>query len=151
MRYHHRRRPGREEEAAMRLGGIGFDDVAGYLEGGMQTLESRPELLGRTERVSAMLLAEQLASPVPPLVLDVRTPREWNDKHVEGSVNMPLNHLEERLGELSRNGVMAVMCAGGYRSAIATSLLQHQRFERVIELSGGIAAWEAAKLPVQRS
>jgi hydroxyacylglutathione hydrolase len=64
---------------------------------------------------------------------------------------MPLNHLEERLGELARDRTMAVMCAGGYRSAIATSLLQLRRFERVIELTGGIAAWEAAQLPVQRS
>jgi hydroxyacylglutathione hydrolase len=143
--------PGHEEEAATRLGRIGFDDVAGHLEGGMQTLETRPDLLARTERVTAALLAERLMAPLPPLVLDVRTPREWSSMHVEGSVNMPLNHLEERLGELSRERTMAVMCAGGYRSAIATSLLQRQRFERVVELTGGIAAWEAAKLPVQRS
>jgi rhodanese-related sulfurtransferase len=117
----------------------------------MQTLETRPDLLARIERVSAAMLAEQLREPLPPLVLDVRTPREWNAIHVECSVNMPLNHLEERLGELSRDRMMAIMCAGGYRSAIATSLLQRQRFDRLIELSGGIAAWEAARLPVQRS
>lgn len=141
--------PGREEEAATRLGRIGFDHVAGYLEGGMQTLETRPDLLARTERVSAALLAEQLASPAPPLVLDVRTPREWDGKHVEGSVNMPLNHLEERLGEISRDRMMAVMCAGGYRSAIAASLLERHGFDRLIELAGGMAAWEAAQLPVR--
>jgi hydroxyacylglutathione hydrolase len=143
--------PGREEEAATRLGRIGFDAVAGYLAGGMQTLETRPDLLARTDRVSATLLAEQLASPEPPLVLDVRTSREWNDKHVEGSVNMPLNHLQRRLGELSRDRMMAVLCAGGYRSAIAASLLEHHGFERLIELAGGMSAWEAAQLPVHPS
>ena len=143
--------PGRQEEAAMRLGRIGFDNVAGYLEGGMQTLEARPDLLARTERVNAALLAEQLVSPVPPLVLDVRTPREWNGKHVEGSVNVPLNHLVDRLGELSRDRMMAVMCAGGYRSAIAASLLERHGFDRLIELAGGMAAWEAAQLPVHHA
>ena len=141
--------PGREEEAATRLGRIGFDAVAGYLEGGMQTLETRPDLVARTERVTAARLAEQLTSPEPPLVLDVRTPREWNGKHIEGSVNVPLGHLEERLGELSRDRTMAVMCAGGYRSAIAASLLGRHGFAHLIELAGGMAAWEAAHLPVQ--
>jgi glyoxylase-like metal-dependent hydrolase (beta-lactamase superfamily II)/rhodanese-related sulfurtransferase len=143
--------PDREEEAATRLGRIGFDDVAGYLEGGMQALEARPDLLVRTERISARALAVRLTVPMSPLVLDVRTPREWQRTHIESSVNVPLNHLQERVAELSRERQIAVLCAGGYRSSIATSLLQRQRFERLIELSGGIAAWEAAELPVQRS
>ena len=143
--------PGREGEAATRLGRIGFDAVAGYLEGGMQTLETRPDLLMRTERVSAAVLAEQLTSAMPPLVLDVRTPREWATKHIAGSLNTPLNHLHERLPELPRDRPMAVLCAGGYRSAIATSVLQRHGFEHLIELAGGIAAWEAAKLPLQKS
>jgi rhodanese-related sulfurtransferase len=58
--------PGRETEAAMRLGRIGFDGVVGYLEGGMQALEMRPDLLWRTERITAVTLAEQLAAPQPP-------------------------------------------------------------------------------------
>ena len=141
--------PGREEEAATRLGRIGFDDVAGYLEGGMQRLEERPDLLVRTERASAVAVAKELASPAPPLVLDVRTAGEWERKHIEGSVNVPLNHLQARLPELPRGGRMLVHCAGGYRSSIAVSLLQRHGFERLIELIGGMAAWEAAKLPVE--
>jgi rhodanese-related sulfurtransferase len=78
----------------------------------------------------------------------VRTPREWNDKHLKGSVNIPLNHLEQRLGEISRKRMMAVMCAGGYRSAMAASMLESYGFTRLIELAGGMAAWEAAKLPL---
>ena len=56
-----RRRAGREQESAMRLGRIGFDNVAGYLEGGMLALDSRPELVERLERTTAATLAEQLA------------------------------------------------------------------------------------------
>jgi hydroxyacylglutathione hydrolase len=143
--------PGREEEAATRLGRIGFDGIAGYLDGGIHTLHTRPDLVVRTERISAAALAGQLTVLRSPLVLDVRTPREWQRTHIEGSVNVPLNRLREHLPELSRERQIAVLCAGGYRSAIATSLLQRQRFERVTELTGGIAAWEAAKLPVLRS
>src|SRR5205085_961193 len=73
---------GREQEAAMRLGRIGFDNVAGYLAGGMQALEPRPDLVGRTERITAGTLAEQRAGPEPPLVLDVRTEAEWREHRI---------------------------------------------------------------------
>jgi len=141
--------PGREEEAATRLGRIGFDQVAGYLEGGMQALDSRPDLLVGTERTTAPALAEDLASPEPPFVLDVRTPREWQSNHIEGSINVPLNHLQAQLADLPRDRGIVIHCAGGYRSSIAASLLQRDGFERLAELAGGLAAWEAAKLPVQ--
>src|SRR5271170_6341467 len=54
--------PGREQEAAMRLGRIGFDRVSGYLKDGMGALASRPELVQTTERVSAPMLEEELSS-----------------------------------------------------------------------------------------
>jgi hydroxyacylglutathione hydrolase len=133
--------PGREEEAATRLGRIGFDQVAGYLDSGMQALEDRADLLAATDRISAADLAEELASSAPPLVLDVRKPKEWADAHIEGSVNVPLNHLQERVGELPRDRRMVVHCATGYRSSIAVSLLARQGFDRLGELTGGITAW----------
>ena len=140
--------PGREEEAALRLGRIGFDIVQGYLRDGILALESRPELVEETERIAAGDLSAALESPAPPLVLDVRNPREWEQKHIEGSVNIPLNHLQERLGELPRDRTILVHCAGGYRSAIAASILQQRGFKSVLELAGGLAAWESAGLPL---
>src|SRR6202451_731052 len=92
--------PGREQEAALRLGRIGFDHVQGYLKGGMEALASRPDLVWPTERISASMVAEELASADPPLLLDIRNPREWATKHIEGSVNVPLNHLQERIAEI---------------------------------------------------
>jgi rhodanese-related sulfurtransferase/glyoxylase-like metal-dependent hydrolase (beta-lactamase superfamily II) len=139
--------PGRETEAALRLGRIGFDYVAGYLEGGMQALTTRPDLLRRTERITAATLAEQLAEPLPPVVLDVRTPRERANKHIAGSVHIPLNHLTERLSEVPTNRHIVVHCAGGYRSAIAVSLLEQQGITALADLVGGFAAWEASQLP----
>ena len=140
--------PGREEEAAVRLGRIGFDHVRGYLQGGMEALASRPDLLRRTERVSAPMVAEELASADPPVLLDIRTPREWATEHIAGSVNIPLNHLQERIAEIPRNRRIAVHCAGGYRSSIAAGVLHRCGITNLIEMAGGLAAWDAAKLPV---
>lgn len=140
--------PGRESESAVRLGRIGFDNVAGFLREGMRSLESRPELTAATVRFSAPLAAEVLSSTERPYVVDVRTPRERGQKFIEGSASIPLNHLAERAQELPANRPLLVYCAGGYRSSIAASLLQRQGFDRVSEIAGGMAAWEAAKLPM---
>ena len=140
--------PGREAESAIRLGRIGFDHVAGYLQNGMHSLESRPELIAITERLSAPFASELLSSSEPPLVVDVRAPREREQKHIGGSLSIPLNRLTENLERLPKNRSLLVYCAGGYRSSIAASLLQGRGFNSVGEIAGGIAAWEAAKLPV---
>jgi rhodanese-related sulfurtransferase len=138
--------PGRENEAALRLGRIGFDHVKGYLQDGMEALAGRPDLIWRTERISAPMLAEELASADPPLVLDVRSPREWASGHIRGSLNVPLNHLQERMAEIPRDRRIAVHCAGGYRSSIAASILHQYGITRLVEMAGGLAAWEAAGL-----
>jgi hydroxyacylglutathione hydrolase len=140
--------PGREQEAALRLGRIGFDHVKGYLRGGMEAVAGRPELVWPTERISAPMLAEALAGADPPLVLDIRNPREWTTKHIDGSVNIPLNHLQERISEIPRDRRIAVHCAGGYRSSIAASILHQHGSTHLIEMAGGLAAWDAAQLPV---
>lgn len=140
--------PGRENESAVRLGRIGFDHIAGYLRNGLQSLEAKPELIAFTERLSSQFAAELMASSKPPLVVDVRAPREREQKHIEGSLSVPLNHLAERLEELPKDRAMLVYCAGGYRSSIAASLLQSHGFQQVSEIAGGLAAWEAAKLTV---
>jgi len=134
--------PGREQEAAMRLGRIGFDNVVGFLEGGMEALDQRPDLIRRTDRITAPTLAEQLASTQPPLVLDVRTENEWQQKRIGDSLNIPLNRLAERSGELPRDRPIVVHCGTGYRSSIATSLLEGQGFGNTIDLVGGFNAWE---------
>ncbi|HTW67450.1 MAG TPA: MBL fold metallo-hydrolase [Bryobacteraceae bacterium] len=140
--------PGREQEAALRLGRIGFDHVKGYMRGGMEALSERADLVWPTERFSAPMVAEELASADPPLVLDIRNPREWATKHIDGSVNVPLNHLQERIGEIPRDRRIAVHCAGGYRSSIAASILHQYGITNLVEMAGGLAAWDAAKLPV---
>jgi len=141
--------PGREYEAAVRLGRIGFDHVAGYLQNGLNNLVERPELIAFSERFSPQFAAELLLAKEPPLVIDVREPHERETRQIDGSVSMPLNRLAETLFTLPRDRALLVYCAGGYRSSIAASLLQRRGFEPVAEIAGGIAAWEAAKLPIR--
>ena len=144
--------PGREHEAAMRLGRIGFDQVAGYLQDGLHSVESRPELMMSTERLSAQVAAERVAAAAPgrgPVMVDVRAPGERQQKRIPGSVGIPLTRLAERLSELPADRPLLVYCAGGYRSSIAASLLQRHGFAQVSEIAGGITAWEAGRLPLE--
>ena len=144
--------PGHEHEAAMRLGRIGFDQVVGYLQDGLHSVRSRPDLTMTTERLSAQVAAERLAAAAPeraPVIVDVRAPGERQQKRIPGSVGIPLNHLVERLQELPADRQLLVHCAGGYSSSIAASLLQRHGFTQVSEIAGGIAAWDAAKLPLE--
>ena len=136
--------PGREQEAATRLGRIGFDNVAGYLAGGMQSVETRPDLMSYTRQIDAGSLATRLADAHPPVVLDVRTPHEWEVDHIEGAKNVPLSRLPASLNDLPRDRDLVVHCAGGYRSSIAISLLQQSGFTALTELAGGISAWNLA-------
>lgn len=141
--------PGRENESAVRLGRIGFDHVAGYLQDGLQSLDARPERIAVTERVSAPYAAELLSSSAPPLAIDVRAPGERNEKYIAGSVGIPLSRLAEKLKELPRDRRLLVYCAGGYRSSIAASLMRRSGLRDVDEIAGGLAGWEAANLPVE--
>jgi hydroxyacylglutathione hydrolase len=144
--------PGGEVEAVMRLGRIGFDNVGGYLEGGMAAVVGRDDLLERTERITAPALAEWLdgrradAGPAP-TVVDVRSPAEHAAGHIPGSRNIPLPRLAERLGELPADRPIVVHCEGGYRSAIAASLVQQRGRADARDMVGGYKAWLAAKLP----
>jgi hydroxyacylglutathione hydrolase len=137
---------GSEQEAALRLGRIGLDIVAGHLDGGMAALAEHPELVARVERVTAATLAEQLDGEEPPLIVDVRSAREWQSGRIAGSVNVPLTRLAERLDELPRDRPLVVHCASGYRAAIAASMLQAAGFSEVADLVGGLAAWESSRL-----
>jgi hydroxyacylglutathione hydrolase len=144
--------PGREQESATRLGRIGFDHIVGYLGDGLGSVGSRPALTTSTERLSAQVASERLSGgprDKAPLTLDVRTPAERQQKRIQGSMSVPLNHLGERLSELPTDRPLIVHCAGGYRSSIAASLLQRHGFTEVSEIAGGITAWEAAKLPLE--
>ena len=127
----------RVSESVMRLGRIGFDHVDGVLAGGMDALKGRSDLLETTNRVTAAAVSE--LDDVQ--ILDVRSPKEWESGHLEGSINLPLNQLQRRLEEVPQAGNLVVHCQGGYRSSIAASILQKHGLANVWDLVGGFKAW----------
>lgn len=139
---------GNEEEAVMRLGRIGFDNVTGYLKNGMSALDNRPELVRKLPRITAPALSEMLQEQSPPYVLDVRSEKEWSGGHLQGSHNIPLTHLRDRLAEVPSTQPVVIHCEGGYRSAIGASLLAGAGRTNVTDLVGGVKAWNASQLPV---
>ncbi len=143
--------PGKEEEAVVRLGRIGFDNVVGYLDKGMESLVHRPELVGSISRITAQALSEKLREETGTIVLDIRSEKEWNAGHIAGSRNIPLTHLRERIEEIPIETTIAVHCEGGYRSAIGVSLLAQVGRSNVLDLVGGYKAWQASKLPTSTS
>jgi hydroxyacylglutathione hydrolase len=144
--------PGREHEAAVRLGRIGFDNIAGYLKDGLRSLEARPDLVVATERISPGVAAQRAeAGPDGPVIVDVRAPAERERSRIAGSIGIPLTRLAEHLDELPTDQPLIVHCAGGYRSSVAVSLLAQRGFTRLSEIAGGMTAWEAAGLPREGS
>jgi hydroxyacylglutathione hydrolase len=138
--------PGAETESALRLGRIGFDHVTGFLAGGLAAASHRPDLIWSTERLSPERAAERMHAGKA-VAIDVRAPPERAKKSIDDTLHIPLNHLQERIGEIPDDKALLVFCAGGYRSSIAASLLQRHGFKEVSEIAGGITAWEAAGLP----
>ena len=91
--------------------------------------------------IDALTLKERLDGPNPPTVLDVREPWEVEIASVDGALNIPLGELPGRVGELSRDTPLAVMCHHGGRSAQATAWLRNQGFGHATNVAGGIDAW----------
>jgi rhodanese-related sulfurtransferase len=92
---------------------------------------------------------DQLPSPLPDgvTVLDVREPVEWQHGHVEGAVHVPLMEIPQRLGELTTDGQLLVVCKVGGRSAQAVQYLTGHGFDAV-NLAGGMVDWHAAGRPL---
>ena len=110
--------PGREREAIVRLGRIGFDHVAGYLP----ELPREPRI--SSAGMSASTLAIELLGADKPVVLDVRMPGEYAGGHIDGAVNIPLHRLRERLADVPRARRVAVVCRTGHRSSVAVRAIR---------------------------
>ena len=81
-------------------------------------------------------------------VLDVRREPEWEAAHIENATWWPLDNFRVSPPEIDHDARIAIHCKGGYRSMLASSLLQRAGFTRVINVIGGIDAWQQEKLPI---
>ncbi len=137
-------------EVVMHLLRVGFDDVQGYLEGGLADWEGHGYHLGRLETLSVHDLTARLKGDGPPFVLDVRTDSEWDAGHIAGAHHIHGGTLEERYAEVPRDRPVAVLCGTGYRASIASSFLKREGYHDVANVLGGMTAWKAAGLPIAK-
>ena len=146
---------GQWDEAIRQALRIGYDGIEGYLHGGFgrwQETGGPVEAAGRlTVSQLSDLLSKEHGDGRGPLVLDVRQRDEFAQGHVPAAVHLHAGELPERLGELPRERPLATICATGYRSSVAASLLQQAGFRNVMWVSGGMPAWIAEGLPVEYS
>lgn len=129
---------------------IGYERVLGYLAGGFEAWRLAGLPTESNERLTVDELAGRLAAGGPdvPLLIDVRQAGEFAAGHVPGSVHIRGGDLAERLGDLPRDRPIATICASGYRSSVAASLLRQAGFSDVAWVSDGVPAWRDAQLPV---
>lgn len=128
------------DEAVMRLARVGIESARGYLLFGAWTASVRtiPQLT--VNELDARRDALQ--------IIDVRRTGEYRDAHARGALSVPLHELRAAAEQLDRAMPVAVICASGYRSTIATSILEQLGFAEVYNVVGGTAAWRAAGLPL---
>src|SRR5262249_29143335 len=133
-------------EARMRLARVGHENVIGYLDGGLLAWHQAGKPLATTEQITVDELERRIKEHAVDQVIDVRRPGEWNSGHIKVAAHFPLNHLAAESPKLNRQNSIAAICAGGYRSSTATSILEQQGFTRVTNVIGGMSAWQNAKL-----
>jgi rhodanese-related sulfurtransferase len=138
------------DEALVRLARVGIESVAGYLGGGMREWD-RAQL--ESKRISQMPVDElyhRRAENEPLQIVDVRRPGEYAAGHVPGAINLTLSHLENDSVKLAPDQPTAVICASGYRSSAATSILERHGFTEVYNIVGGTNGWASAGFPIEK-
>lgn len=124
---------------------VGLDDVRGTLAGGMRTWIEAGFDEAHLPQISVTELRDRMSNGA--FLLDVRTDAEWNSGRVTGAHHIMAGDLAARTGELPKDKPILVMCASGYRSSIASSVLRRAGFADVTNVAGGMSAWKQQKLP----
>ena len=129
--------PGKEHESVLRLARVGFENVAGYLEGGVEAWEKAEKEVQTLSSIEPEEMMSYIHKGYE--LLDVRRSTEAETEHVAGAINISLVELENRIGELDKNQNYVIHCAGGYRSMIASSILVNHGFKHIVNIHGGFA------------
>ena len=140
--------PERVQEARLRLARVGHEHVVGFLGGGILSWHQANLPLATTEQISVDELERRINEGITEQLVDVRRPGEWTSGHIKQAVHIPLNKLRENAGRLNPDKRIIAICAGGYRSSAATSVLEQQGFLQITNVVGGMNAWTKANLEV---
>ncbi len=138
-------------EAVMRLARVGIESVEGYLAGGIAAWQEAGLELASVPQITVDKLNQRLYQEPNLQILDVRRPPEYESGHVPGAQAAPLLSLQQNVSNLGLDPAkpIAVICAGGYRSSAATSILQQLGFSNLLNVTGGTSAWIAAGYEVE--
>jgi rhodanese-related sulfurtransferase len=137
-------------EAVVRLARVGLETVQGHLDGGVAAWDRAGLPLVTRPQITVDELASRRRE-VPGLqVVDVRRKGEYRSGHVPGARHVPLDRLERDVAQLDPSRPTAAICAGGYRSSAATSLLERHGFADLVNVIGGTSAWIAAGHEVEK-
>lgn len=130
---------GKEAESVIRLARVGFDKMAGCLNGGFETWQQAGESIDLIIDVEADELMMDLPHDPNLLVVDVRKETEFGEGHLEDAMNLPLHEMNDlaQLAQFEDRQNLYVHCAGGYRSVIAASLLKRQGVNNLRNVLGG--------------
>jgi glyoxylase-like metal-dependent hydrolase (beta-lactamase superfamily II)/rhodanese-related sulfurtransferase len=137
---------GREKECAIRLSRVGYDNTLGYLEGGMITWIEAGKEIDQSRRISPADFANEIISKKT-LVIDVRKKSEFDSEHVLDSLNIPLNEINVHLSSIPKTEKFLLICAGGYRSMIAASILRQRGWKNFVDVEGGFAEIKKTNAP----
>jgi len=141
------------DEAVVRLARVGIENVRGYLEGGLEAWRNAGLPVTSIKQVTVDQLSDLLKNQSLRQVIDVRRSMEYQSGHVPGALTSPLAGIGKNVSTLQvdPNEPTAVICAGGYRSSAAASLLESRGFKNLLNVTGGTSAWVNAGLPVEKS
>ncbi len=128
---------GKEEEVVTRLARVGYDNAIGYLEGGVEAWKKDGREIDTIESVDASQL-EKLDEKNN--YVDVRKASEFNSEHVVGSVNAPLDYINDSMSKIAKDKKIYVGCNSGYRSLIFISILQSRGYRNLVNVLGGFKA-----------
>ncbi|MFN2498758.1 MAG: rhodanese-like domain-containing protein [Pyrinomonadaceae bacterium] len=139
------------EEAQMRLARVGIENVKGYLAGGVEAWRRAEFELATVPQISVAELNSLIAEENQLQIIDVRRPTEYESGHVPRALQAPLSTLGPNVRNLPVHPAKptAVICAGGFRSSAATSILQQYGFTDLRNVTGGTSAWINAGFPVE--
>jgi rhodanese-related sulfurtransferase len=138
-------------EAVTRLARVGLENTAGYLAGGVKAWEDAGFDVETVTQVDVVELKGLLAERPDLQILDVRRPAEFERARIPGARLVPLPEIEKDIQNIDTNQPTAVVCAGGYRSSIACSLLRRRGLTAELHnVIGGTTAWVAAGFEAER-
>jgi glyoxylase-like metal-dependent hydrolase (beta-lactamase superfamily II)/rhodanese-related sulfurtransferase len=139
------------EEALLRLARVGLENVGGFLRGGLEAWLRTGRAAAAVTQISVAELRRKMQEEPDLQIVDVRRPGEYESGHVPRARLAPLSELQiDPLDELDPARPVAVICAGGYRSSAATSLLERRRFQHLFNVTGGTSAYVEAGYPVEQ-